>query len=642
MIELALKEVEKYFGGNRIFNNITFEVQSTERVGLIGRNGTGKTTVFKIIAGIERQDKGSISTRKNSTVGYLHQIPVFLEHFKVIDVLKTAFEIQYEINKELKMLEVQMSNLKEKELEFTLRKYGELNELYEAKGGYEIEEKMSKVCTGLKFNDEFLNREFITLSGGEKTIIMLGKILLENPDILLLDEPSNHLDVTSIEWLEGYLKAYKGTVIVISHDRYFLDRVVTKIVEIEDGETSFYHGNYSYYVKEKQRRIFEQFEDYKDQQKKIKAMEKAIKQLREWAIQGGNEKFFKRAESMQKRLDKVERVDKPLIDQPRIKLDFTEADRSGKDVLSIKGICKSFEDKKVLEDLYLDVRYGEATALVGNNGSGKSTIIKSVLGEVIPEKGEIKLGANTKIGYLPQNITFNNEDLTVIEAFREDITISEGAARGILAKFLFYGESVFKKVKNLSGGEKSRLKLCKLIQNDINLLILDEPTNHLDIDSREMLEEALAEFRGTILFISHDRFFINKLAERVCEIEDKKIINYYGDYEYYREKKNEFKGHKTETPREEKTNKKQYSEKPKKQVNTNKLKETENLESTIQELEAKLKNIDIEMHDNGAEYEKLLELSKEKQRIQEELDIILEKWMDLNPLDTLEVGDSYL
>lgn len=635
MIELALKELEKYFGGNRIFNNITFEVQSNERVGLIGRNGTGKTTVFKIIAGIEKQDKGSISIRKNSTIGYLHQIPVYPEQFKVIDVLKTAFETQYEISRELKVLEVQMSSLKEKELEYTVKKYGDLNELYEAKGGYEIEEKMSKVCTGLKISQELLSREFMNLSGGEKTIIMLGKILLESPEILLLDEPSNHLDVTSIEWLEGYLKAYKGSVIAISHDRYFLDRVVTKIVEIEDGETSFYNGNYSYYVKEKQRRVFEQFEDYKDQQKKIKAMEKAIKQLREWAIQGGNEKFFKRAESMQKRLDKVERVDKPILDQPKIQLDFADTDRSGKDVVSIKGLCKSFGDKKILENLYLEVKYGESTALIGDNGSGKSTIIKIILGETNGDLGEVKLGSSTKIGYLPQNITFNNEELTVLEAFREDISILEGPARGILARFLFYGESVFKKVKNLSGGEKSRLKLCKLIQEDINFLILDEPTNHLDIDSRENLEEALMEFKGTILFISHDRFFINKLAETICEIEDKKISNYNGGYEYYIEKKNEFKRNKIEDLKQQNKNKEQNAsnhqsdEKSKKQVSTNKLKQAERLETTIQELEAKLKDIDIEMHDNGSEYERLIELGKKKEYMQKELDIFIEKWMDI-------------
>lgn len=629
MIQLALKEVEKYFGGNRVFSNITFEIQNGERVGLIGRNGTGKTTVFKIIAGMEKQDKGSISIRKNSTIGYLHQIPDYPKQFKVIDVLKIAFQIQYDINSELKILEVQMASLKESELEYALRKYGELIALYEAKGGYEIEEKMSKVCTGLKFNGQFLDRKFISLSGGEKTIVILGKILLENPDILLLDEPSNHLDVTSIEWLEGYLKVYKGTVIVISHDRYFLDRVVTKTVEIEDGETSFYHGNYSYYVKEKERRVLEQFEAFKDQLKKIKAMEKAIKQLREWAIQADNEKFFKRAASMQKRLDKVERVDKPTINQPKIQLNFAQTDRSGTDVVSIKGLYKSFDQKEILEDLHLDIRYGQRAALIGDNGSGKSTIIKTLLGEVEADCGEVKLGSNTKIGYLPQNITFNNEDLTVIEAFRQDMFILEGPARGILAKFLFYGESVFKKVKNLSGGEKSRLKLCMLIQNDINLLVLDEPTNHLDIDSRENLEEALMEFNGTILFISHDRFFINKLAERICEIEDKKIINYQGNYEYYREKKNEFKGNKIQAPKEEKTNKKKHSEKPKNQVNTDKLKKAESLENTIQELELKLKYIDDEMHNNGNEYEKLLELSKVKERIQKELDISIEKWMDI-------------
>jgi len=629
MIELALKEIEKYFGGNSIFSNITFEVQMGGRVGLIGRNGCGKTTVFKIIAGIENLDKGSISIKKNSTIGYLHQIPDYPEKFKVVDVLKIAFQIQYEINSKLKILEANMSSLKGNELEYELRKYGELNELYEAKGGYEIEEKMSKVCTGLKFNDNYLNREFRSLSGGEKTIVLLGKILLEKPDILLLDEPSNHLDVTSIEWLETYLKSYKGTVVVISHDRYFLDRVVTKIVEIEEGETSHYDGNYSYYVKEKQRRVFEQFEAYKDQQKKIKAMEKAIKQLRVWATQGDNEKFFKRAESMQKRLDKVEKVDKPLINQPKIQLDFAETDRSGTDVISIKGLCKSFNHKEILKKLNLEIRYGECIALIGDNGSGKSTIIKTLLGEECADDGEVKLGSNTKIGYLPQNVVFNNEELTVLEAFREDIYILEGPARGILAKFLFYGESVFKRVKNLSGGEKSRLKLCILIQNDINLLILDEPTNHLDIDSRENLEEALMEFSGTILFISHDRYFINKLAIRICEIEDKKLVNYPGNYEYYKEKKSEFMKNKTETLNKVKNKRPKDKENIQKHILDNKLKQSKKLESTIQELESKLKVIDIEMNNKGSEYEILLELSKEKQGIQQELDLIIEKWMDI-------------
>ncbi len=488
---------------------------------------------------------------------------------------------------------------------------------------------MSKVCAGLKFYNEFLNTEFIKLSGGEKNMVILGRILLENPKILLLDEPSNHLDMSSIEWLEGYLKAYKGTVIIISHDRYFLDRVVTKIVEIEDGDTSIYEGNYSYYVKEKQRRVFEQFEAYKDQQKKIKAMERAIKQLRIWAIQADNEKFFKRAASMQKRLDKIQRVDKPVTDKPKIQLNFADTDMSGKDVVNIKGLYKDFENKKVLENLNFHIRYGESVALLGDNGSGKSTIIKILLGEVKADYGEAKLGSNTKIGYLAQNITFNNEELTVVDAFREDMNILEGPARGILAKFLFYGESVFKKIKNLSGGEKSRLKLCKLIQNDINLLILDEPTNHLDIDSRENLEEALTEFSGTILFISHDRFFINKLAERICEIENKKIVDYPGNYEYYKEKKNEFKKNKIVTSNKEKERKPKNKEITEKQVSNNRIKEAETLENKVQELESRLKIISSEMNNNGSEYDRLIELENEKVRIQAELDLIIQKWMEI-------------
>lgn len=629
MIELELKEIEKSFGSSKIFSNVTFEVQSLERVGLIGRNGTGKTTVFKIIAGIEKQDNGSIFIKKNSTLGYLDQIPTYSKEFKVIDVLNIAFESQHEISKQLKKLELQMTGLEGKKLENALRKYGELNELYEAKGGYDIEEKMSKVCAGLKFYNEFLNTEFIKLSGGEKNMVILGRILLENPKILLLDEPSNHLDMSSIEWLEGYLKAYKGTVIIISHDRYFLDRVVTKIVEIEDGDTSIYEGNYSYYVKEKQRRVFEQFEAYKDQQKKIKAMERAIKQLRIWAIQADNEKFFKRAASMQKRLDKIQRVDKPVTDKPKIQLNFADTDMSGKDVVNIKGLYKDFENKKVLENLNFHIRYGESVALLGDNGSGKSTIIKILLGEVKADYGEAKLGSNTKIGYLAQNITFNNEELTVVDAFREDMNILEGPARGILAKFLFYGESVFKKIKNLSGGEKSRLKLCKLIQNDINLLILDEPTNHLDIDSRENLEEALTEFSGTILFISHDRFFINKLAERICEIENKKIVDYPGNYEYYKEKKNEFKKNKIVTSNKEKERKPKNKEITEKQVSNNRIKEAETLENKVQELESRLKIISSEMNNNGSEYDRLIELENEKVRIQAELDLIIQKWMEI-------------
>ena len=358
-------------------------------------------------------------------------------------------------------------------------------------------------------------------------------------------------------------------------------------------------------------------------------MEKTIKQLRIWATSADNEKFFKRAASMQKRLDKIQRVDKPVIDKPKIQLNFGDTDMSGKDVVKIKGLYKDFNRKKVLENLDLNIRYGERTALLGDNGSGKSTIIKILLGEVTADYGEAKLGSNTKIGYLAQNITFNNEELTVVDAFREDMNILEGPARGILAKFLFYGESVFKKIKNLSGGEKSRLKLCKLIQNDINLLILDEPTNHLDIDSRENLEEALMEFSGTILFISHDRFFINKLAKRICEIENKKIVDYQGNYEYYKEKKNEFRKNKIVAPNKEKEKKPKHKGIITNQVSNNKIKESETLENTVQKFEARLKEINDEMIINGNQYDKLLELETERVKTQHQLDSTMEKWMEI-------------
>lgn len=629
MIELELKEIEKYFGANRIFENITFQVERGECVGLIGRNGTGKTTIFKIISGIEKQDKGTLSIRKNSTIGYLHQIPNYPEDFKVKDVLKTAFKEQYDIRKELKVLEEKMAILKGKELDNILKKYSQKNAIYEAHGGYEIEEIMSKVCTGLKFNENMLNSNFKDLSGGEKTIVMLGKILLQNPDLLLLDEPSNHLDMSSIEWLERYIKSYKGTVIVISHDRYFLDRVVTKIIEIDEEKTDTYNGNYSYYVKEKERRVYERFEAYKNQEKKISAMKKAIKQLRQWAAQGDNEKFFKRAESMQKRLDKIEKIDKPRVDKPKIQLNFENTEKTSKDVVNIEGLTKNFGNKKVLYDLNLRIRAFESVALIGNNGSGKSTILKILLGEICEYKGNVNLGTNVKIGYLAQNVFFKDEEMTVIEAFRDGMNILEGEARGILAKFLFYGSSVFKKVKNISGGEKTRLKLCKLIQDNINFLILDEPTNHLDIDSRENLEAALMEFTGTILFVSHDRYFINKIGKRICEIEDKMLKNYSGNYEYYKEKKNELEKKKLCKLEKEKQEKKKIKNKVKKAIEKNKKNKSQQLENVIQGMENQLKSLKIEMNENGDNYDKLLELEEKRKEIQEQLDNNIEKWMEI-------------
>lgn len=630
MIELALNEIQKYFGAVKVLENITFEVHSNDKVGIIGRNGTGKTTIMKIIAGLERQDGGTIAIKKGSTVGYLDQIPDYPSHYSVSDVLNTAFEKQYKIREDMRRLEWEMGSKEGSELDIAVRRYGEIQQLFEHSGGYDIEEKMSKVCIGLKIDGEFEKRIFYTLSGGEKTTVILGKILLQDPDILLLDEPSNHLDTESLEWLEEFLSQYKGAVLIVSHDRYFLDKVVNKIVEVEDMETDTYIGNYSAYVKEKETRLMLQFDDYEDQQKKIKAMEKAIKELRDWGLRAGNNKFFKRAESMQKRLDKLQKIEKPILERPGMKLDFENSDRSGRDVIKVNSLTKAFDNKILLYRADLNVRYGEKVALIGTNGSGKSTLIKILLKEHDADSGKAELGAGIKLGYLPQNVIFQKDEQTVLECFRENIIITEGKAREYLAKFMFYGESVFKKVKNLSGGEKSRLKLCQLMFEDINLLILDEPTNHLDIDSRENLEKALKEFDGTVLFISHDRFFINMLCDYIVEIRDKSLMQYHGNYEYYKVKRSEEK-----LLNNGKGDNKKASDEKNPCINTkphvDKKRESLpfSIEARIQEIEGLIKKIDTDMAECISDFERLNELYIEKSMLQEELDGLLEKWVSL-------------
>lgn len=626
MIELALNGVVKYFGANLVLKNITFEVQGGERVGLVGRNGSGKSTIMKLISGEEKQDMGSVMLKKGTKIGYLAQIPEYAEGFTVGEVLNTAFAVLDTLEEQMKRLEQRMNLLLGTDLERTLMQYSELQHEYELAGGYEKEEKLSKVCTGLSFNSSFLDQAFDTLSGGEKTTVILGKLLLENPGLMLLDEPTNHLDVQAIEWLEEYLSTYKGMVIIVSHDRYFLDRVVTRIVEVEDMESETYEGNYSTFVKLKENRIMLQFEAYEDQQKKIKAMEKAIKDLREWAIRGDNNKFFRRAASMQIRLNKIEKIEKPVLEKTNMKLSFNNSERSGQEVIKICSLFKSFEDKELLKEAELLIRFGERIALIGGNGTGKSTIIKLLLGEELADSGSASLGANVKVGYLPQNIVFANEDMTVLECFKDGITISEGKAREYLAKYLFYGENVYKKVRNLSGGEKSRLKLGKLLYEDINLLILDEPTNHLDIDSIETLEEALEEFNGTIFFVSHDRYFINKLSSEIVELEGKKLVRYLGNYDYYRHKKVEIIQGIKEIKQERK-------EKPQKIkiVNEDKKNEKERtkLVEGIDKLEAEIRILDDKMNNLSSNYEELEKCYEEKLMLQKSLDDLTEKWLYL-------------
>ncbi len=518
MIDISIKDMEKYYGATRVLENISFDVKPGEKIGVVGLNGSGKTTLLKVICGIEEYEKGIMAIRKGATIGYLDQIPEHLDNHKIIDILYSAFNDVLEIKKKMVYLENHMKDTNEEDLELKLKKYGELQETFEYMGGYDIEKNIKRVCTGLKIHEEFQNRKFNTLSGGEKTIVLLAKILLQKSDILLLDEPSNHLDMESIEWLEGFLKDYEGSVILVSHDRHFMDKVIDKTIEIDKGISSIYNGNYSYYARERKNRYRQQLKLHTIQQKQIIKIKNDIVRLRVWESRGGSGKFYIKAFSLQKRLDKIKRIEKPVIEHRKIKLGFSIKNKCEKEVLVLKGLSKSFDNKLLFSDLNLKVMYGEKVAIIGKNGVGKSTLAQIIMNKCEEDQGIVKIGEEVKVGYLAQNITFSNNEQTVLEAFREDLDITYQEARSALAKFLFTKEEVFKKVSTLSGGERSRLRLCKFMQQDINLLILDEPTNHFDINSREMLEKSLNHFDGTMICISHDRYFINKVAERVVEL----------------------------------------------------------------------------------------------------------------------------
>lgn len=534
MIECNVNNISKMFGADLIFENISFSVKTNERIGLIGPNGCGKTTIMKIIYGLESVNEGSVSFKKNSKLGYLDQIPDFNDDIKVIDILESAFEHIFELKKEMDRLTKSFGELTGNKLNRAFKQYASITEKFELLDGYNTETLTNKVCTGLKISDDMKSMDFNVLSGGEKTRVMLAKILLEKPSILMLDEPSNHLDLESIQWLENYLKNYEGSVLIVSHDRYFLDSVCKKLVEISTYKAHVYHGNYSYYVIEKERRFLLELKVYLAQERKIKRMEEQIKQYRIWGVMRDSDKMFKRAKELEKRLVKIERLDKPKYDNNKMKLENIDTSRSGKRVLEAYDIDKSFDDLILLEEAEIEMIYQDRLAILGNNGSGKTTLIKMILADFpLKEDRLYKWGSKLKIGYLAQEVSFDDEDDSVLDYFMKEHNVSQNVARRELAKALFIRDDVLKKIKILSGGEKSKLKLCSLTYDKTNFLILDEPTNHLDIDSREVLEEMLEAFHGTILFVSHDRFFIKKIASRVGEIRNKEIVYYEGDYDYF-------------------------------------------------------------------------------------------------------------
>ena len=535
MIEIELNNIKKNYGLKNILDGFNLEIKTGERVALIGQNGSGKSTILRLISKQEQVDYGNINIRKGATIGVLNQI---YENEKddilVKDFLYDGFKNFLEIEKNLKCIEEKMAYEQNTDLlEKLINQYGRLQEKFSIAGGYEIQEKFSKICSKFKINENMQNQNYNNLSGGEKTKINLAKLLLKNPDILLLDEPTNHLDIESLNFLEELILKYNGTVLIVSHDRYFLDKVINKTVLLENGKAKVYFGNYSYFLEEDERRTLAEFENYKNQQKQIEKMKESIKTLRKFGDLAKNEMFFKRAKSIEKKLEKLEVLDKVELNKKSINLTFKLENRSGKDVVEIEKLTKSFNEKIIFEEANMFLNYGEKVALIGKNGTGKSTLINMILGKDNGFQGKIKLGTSIKIGYIPQNIVFENENQTILEYFIEENNFSETQARNILAKYGFRGEDVFKKVGKLSGGEKVRLILLKLIQKDKNFLILDEPTNHIDIDTREILEEALKEYSGTVLFVSHDRYFINKLADRVLNIEEFKIKSYTGNYDEF-------------------------------------------------------------------------------------------------------------
>ena len=582
MIICSGNNITKNFAGSQLFTNIAFQIQEGSRTGLVGSNGCGKTTLLNIISKKEHIDSGQLAIRNGAKVGYVQQIPEFEQDIQVIDVLKKAFFDVFTLEKNMKEIEIQLSNSQE-DSEKLLLEYGEKQMRFEELGGYVVDVKIESVLNGLGLNP-LRNHLFSQLSGGEKTKVNLALVLLQETDILLLDEPTNHLDIEAIEWLSRYMKEYTGTIIVVSHDRYFLDECITNIIEIEDGECTNYHGNYSYYVEEKEKRLLAEFHHYEEQQKKIKKMKEAIKRLREWANQANppNEGLFKRAKSMEKALDRMEKLKRPQLERKKIGLEFQKSNRSGKDVLSIESLTLAFNDIPIFQDLSLLLQYGERVALMGGNGAGKTSLLKVCLGEISDFSGVVKMGNSVKLGYLSQHYVVENEKETVIEAFRNHVAVNEQEARNILAKFLFYGGAVFRKVSELSGGERMRLRLAELMHQDCNLLILDEPTNHLDIDSKEVLEESLEEFAGTILSVSHDRYFINRLFTNIYWLENGSITKVLGNYEDVKEK---FIANKWQKPKIEVEKKR--NDKPKPSTKTNELKEIE-LEQQIIKLESEI------------------------------------------------------
>ena len=554
MIVLSCNNLNKSFGIDSILENVNFTVNEYDKIGIIGVNGTGKTTLFKIISGIYGYDSGDIYTSKDCEIGYLEQNTNFHSENTILEEVLEVFKDVIEMEKYLRDLEHKISeessNTNSTTLEKLMNEYSNKLEAFSDMNGYGYKSEAKGVLKGLGFSDEDMDKPISILSGGEKTRVLLGKLLLKKPTLLLLDEPTNHLDSEAIEWLEVFLKQYKGTVILISHDRYFLDQVVNRIFEIHNKKLKTYNGNYSDFIKASAIEKELELKKFEDQQKDIKKQEESIERLKAF----GREKHLKRARSKEKALAKVDVLDKPEAYRKKAKIEFNPSVTSGNDVLQLRDISMGYGERILFKDLNLDIYRGEKVALIGANGIGKSTLFKIIMNEITPLSGDIKFGTNVNVSYFHQEQKTLNLDNTIIDEIWEDNKqLTQTSLRTMLGVFLFEGEEVFKKISTLSGGERARVAILKLILSNANLLLLDEPTNHLDIDSKEVLEEALSSYTGTIFTISHDRYFLNTVVDKVLVLDENGITEYLGNYDYYIEKKKQVQEMNTVEVIEEKT-----------------------------------------------------------------------------------------
>jgi len=615
MIDISVQKIKKAFEeGNDILDGITFDINEGERVGLLGKNGAGKTTLLKIITGELSEDEGEIVIPDSKTTGLISQIPQYPVEYTAEDVLRTAFSRLTGIKKEMERLEEFMSEGGSPEI---LNSYDGLAHEYDRLGGYTIESELNRVVNGLQIPHPQRTQLFNTLSGGEKTRINLARLILENTDILLLDEPTNHLDLNATIWLEEFLVKFKGTVLVISHDRYFLDKTINRVIEINKGKADFYSGNYSFYVGEKKRRYEEQLEKYKREQIESKRLHASADRLKQWGT--GNSTLMKKSFAVRTRAERAVKTERPDKDK-KMRAKFSEREFRGDEVLLIRGLEKSYNAKKLFDIDELLVTGGERIAVIGDNGTGKTTLVRLITDEEKPDRGFARLGPSVKTAYLPQIIHFDNPYRSLLDTIIYDQNDSPQSARNRLGAYLFSGEDVYKYVGDLSGGEKSRLRLCMLMNGEVNLLILDEPTNHLDLLSREWIEDAVSTYDETLLFISHDRYFINRFATRIWEIKDGVFTDFEGTYEKYLLNK-------TENTKEKPANKKELFSKSKIKIKpSDAQKELRRVEREIEKLEAEIDSVKEQKNEYSTDYEKLMELDERETELNGQLDDLMEEW----------------